>query len=176
MGNIQNISPHALVRMTLTHLWRGYDVGGVSMGRALRASLVETITNIWPMVAKSGGVHIDSVSIFELEDELARRCRIGKRMKKRECKTLSLKRLSRFYYVCLVLQALAWWYKKDEKSEYPFSSEQRIVKTLLLYVRAKENLSYLHQKKRRWSNEDLIEEGRRRFSLHVVQNKTRRIP
>jgi hypothetical protein len=175
--DLESLSDYVLARLLIRKLWQMYDNGGVSMGRSLRASLLESILPLLPELTDEESGLSEKVGVWELYREGERRRKINKKVEKQKFTQpllfVSLPYISNATLFCLVIDAILDWYKADEKkSDFPLVHQKDIVE-MILYILS--NCFYKKQfaRRRKYGYEELIEEvgnrGRVKMEMDLRQ-------
>jgi hypothetical protein len=191
---VKSLSQYNLGFELMVRLGSIYSKSGVSNGRALRACLLETITdNISDEDLLNWGVN-DQYSDSDLSDEDAQRitdevrrrtdtwdlCAEAKkriRRKKPRVRELSLflnlQHTSFLEFVCLGIEALLNWYEEDKKKRgrEALDIEHQIVRAIYGCLDAKEVLAQFHEAHVVYTPEQLLQEGRDRWHRHYMMKR-----
>lgn len=143
--NLTDLSDLELARLLLSRLWRTYDAEGISVGRSLRAALVEEINSII-LCPEVGENEIELANLIQEADR-----RLKSKENSRETQLLLwpdelcfLDDVSLSYVLLLVL--LDWYAKDAIKSEHPLNWERGIVLKIARLWRYENHCEHLEPK------------------------------
>lgn len=158
------MSSYSLVRMLMTKLWRIYDSGGVSVGRSLRAGLLESTTNLLSHVQEDAGIDIDTVETWDLRDEVFRRVQHGLIDTAQPVLFLSLAHIPDWNFACLVFEALLAWYEQDAKAHpWPLTAESEIARAIWQCMAGAQHVQQFRDARITFDPRSLIAESDTRF-------------
>jgi hypothetical protein len=155
---LKPVSDFDLARAIMQRLWWIYDGGGISMHRAERASLLESITDCVPIEWRAD----DDVDVERMIEEAM--CRsIPEPVLEEEFFT-ELHLLPRQLYACLVFEEMSKWYAQDPMVEvipgtFVSRREKQMVDAIVHLLNAKKTSSILTSRGHNYGAQQLIQDG-----------------
>ncbi len=142
--------------LILNMLWVRYDVSGISVGRSLRADLVETITDLTRVE------HFPDhfIEICELTDVVKIRRKIV--VEEQLHLDLGLTGLPSNIFYCFIVRQIMRWYEEDKKNEFALTYECKIVEALYSLMSCDERLKHFDERGVTYTHDQLLQEGRNR--------------
>lgn len=115
----------------MSRLCQRYSACGVSLGRSVRSRLLERVMSFLPLVTNTeGGVDIDTLDQKILEAEICHRLEMGDVPEVQLSLFFDLALMPEPNFLALLVREMVYWYKEDEKHEWPLVCEQGIVRLI----------------------------------------------
>ncbi len=169
----EDFSNYGLARMIMKFLWRCYDSGGVSMGRSLRAGLLEACTNILPQPPEYeiwDEDILDAVDMWGLVEEADKRTQARKSNEVQLVLFQEVEFIPDWEFSCLTISRLVEWYANEAlKSEWDFGSERKVVYALFSFMRGPHIIKQFSDIYDTLTPLHLIEDGRRRYRQNMCR-------
>jgi hypothetical protein len=150
----------------MRRLWSGYDTGGISMARSLRAALLESVMYLIP--APEG----KNFGNEELLEEAAKRKRSLSREYQPEFPACMSEThfLSLDIFTCFVILEMKRWYDHDRRvNKFWLTDETRMVKALCRLVKVPDKLKPFRTLNISFSPQKLLQEGRDRLNRKLSE-------
>jgi len=161
---MKELSDWHLIRLIMNRLWRIYDAGGVSLGRSLRCSLLEAITDTYPLERFENDLYLEDLRQLAYQREYVSYVQLTL--------DLGVNGLTPEHFVCFVIRKIRQWYEYDGLMDSLGSSyEYEIVQCLCYITRCEDNLQHFDRLGVSYTARELILEAKdRQFTANMYNS------
>lgn len=146
-----------LVLLIMNRLWRMYDSGGVSVGRSLRASLLESITGLTRISDYCN--HEYEIDDFIVEAKM----RQGTKYSGQLFLDLGLAGVPNQLFFRFLVREMKLWYQDDMRTnKFPLDYERKIVDTMYELLCCNDYLQQFDKADIIYTKEELLQEAENR--------------